>query len=98
MIPKQFKCAGNVIDVEIEDESTELFGEFACASDSIHLYKNIRYPEKDLTVSVHDRKIVNTFYHELIHVWQHYAGLEYDEQQAQVFGNFLQEFMETKNN
>lgn len=35
-----------LVDVEIEDESTELFGKFVCASDSIHLYKNIRYPEK----------------------------------------------------
>ena len=98
MIPKQFKCAGNIINVEIENESTELFGEFVPASDSIHLYANIRCPEKDKTIPVRDRKIVNTFYHELIHAWQHYAGLEYDEQQAQVFGNFLQEFMETKNN
>ena len=98
MIPKEFKCAGNIINVEIEDESTEVFGEYVPASDTIHLYKNIRYPEKDITISVNDRKITNTFYHELIHAWQHYAGIEFSEQQAQVFGNFLQEFMETKNN
>lgn len=87
MIPKKFKCAGNGIQVITKNSSQDYYGEFVSSEDAIFLYDNIG------DIPVKDRKKQNTFYHELIHAWQHQAGMELDE--AQVFANFFQEFMET---
>lgn len=89
MIPKKFKCAGNEIQVITKNSSPDYYGEFVSSEDAIFLYDNIG------DTPVKDRKKQNTFYHELIHAWQHQAGMELDEVQAQVFANFFQEFMET---
>ena len=89
MIPKKFKCSGNEIQVITKNSSPDYYGEFVSSEDSIFLYNNI------CETPVGELKKQNTFYHELIHVWQHHAGMESDEVQAQVFANFFQEFMET---
>lgn len=89
MIPKKFKCAGNEIQVVTKNNSQDYYGEFVSSKDSIFLCENV----EDIPVT--ERKLRNTFYHELIHTWQYYAGMELDEVQAQVFANFMQEFFET---
>jgi Zn-dependent peptidase ImmA (M78 family) len=92
-IPNKLKVGGQDLNVVFKDTIYgDKMGECCIWSGNIQISEI--YKGEPQT----DSSKFNTFYHELIHAWQHYAGLEYDEQQAQVFGNFLQEFMETKTN
>ena len=43
----------------------------------------------------YDEQLRNTFYHELFHVFQFYYNNEFNEIQAQVYANFMCEFIET---
>ena len=49
-------------------------------------------------VELTEQQILNTFMHELMHVWQFYFNNHYDEAQAQVFANFMCEYIKTKEN
>ena len=42
-----------------------------------------------------DEQLRNTFYHGLFHVFQFYYNNEFNEIQAQVYANFMCEFIET---
>ena len=93
IIPNKFKCAGTEISVVKKPCSENFYGEFISCEDSIIIYDNILNDCSQIKVP--DRKQLNTFFHELIHVFQHHAGMEFNEIQAQTFANFLQEFLET---
>lgn len=49
----------------------------------------------DGVVTVSDEQMRNTFYHELFHAFQFYFNNEFNEAQAQVYANFMCEFIET---
>lgn len=70
------------------------FGYFCDATNTIKLAKTIdaSYEGK---VSMNDEQLRNTFYHELFHVFQFYFDNRIDEAQAQVYANFMCEFIET---
>lgn len=95
-IPNKFKIANQEITVVIEDYLPDNnYGYFCDATNTIKLARTIN-TEHDGDVTLSDEQIRNSFYHELIHVFQFYLNNEYDETEAQVFANFLCEFTETK--
>lgn len=56
-----------------------------------HVDENEDFP----WVTVSDEQMRNTFYHELFHAFQFYFNNEFNEAQAQVYANFMCEFIET---
>lgn len=95
-IPNKFKIAGfeiNVKFVEITDDNS--YGYWSDPENTIYLAKNISISPGTLVVLT-DRQIQNTFLHELAHVFQFYSGKDYDEVDANIFANFMLEFLETK--
>ena len=95
-IPKQFNCAGFTIKVEIEDRlEHNQYGYFCDAINTIKLTKTLEVEGIGI-VKVTEQQMLNTFFHEMIHVWQFYLNNNYDETQAQVFANFMCEFYKSK--
>lgn len=95
-IPESFNCAGFNIKVKIVDtlENNE-YGIFNDATNEI-IIANYVFAREEKTELSEQHKF-NTFLHELIHVWQFYYDNTFIEAQAQVFANFAQEFLKTKN-
>lgn len=94
-LPNKFKIANQEITVVIEDSlPNDDYGYFCDATNVIKLARTInsRYDEK---ITLSDEQIRNTFYHELFHVFQFYLNNKFDETQAQVYANFMCEFIET---
>ena len=95
-IPKSFTIAGQEITVQIVDHLDDnSYGMWGSATNTIYIanYVNTEYDGKVWLTESHQ---LNTFFHELIHCFQYYYSNEYSEAEAQVFANFLYEFMETK--
>lgn len=94
-LPDKFKVANQEITVVMEDSlPNNSYGYFCDATNTIKLARTVN-SEHDGTVSLSDEQIRNTFYHELFHVFQFYSNNEFNETQAQVYANFMCEFIET---
>lgn len=94
-IPRSFKIANDEHHVEILDrvegsDGDDIYGDYNSAKSLIRIAKTID------GVELSTEKILNTFYHELMHVFQFYFNNETDEAQAQSFANFMREFDSTK--
>ena len=95
-LPDKFKIANQEITVVIEDSlPNNDYGYFCDVTNTIKLARTIN-SEYDGTVSLSDNQIRNTFYHELFHVFCYYYNTETPEDIAQVFANFMTEFLSTK--
>ncbi len=99
MIPKEFTIAGGkkiVVNVEdlIKNSGDYVFGDFNTASNVIRIAEKVKIDDEDIKQT--DEDLERTFYHELIHSFQFYAGMELDEMVAQTFSNFLYEYVKSK--
>lgn len=83
-LPDKFKIANQEITVVIEEILPNM----------IKLARTLK-TEHDGVVTVSDEQMRNTFYHELFHAFQFYFNNEFNEAQAQVYANFMCEFIET---
>lgn len=96
-IPSKFKIANQEITVIMEDSlPNNDYGYFCDATNTIKLARTIK-SEYDGVISMSEEQIKNTFFHELLHVFQFYYNNKFDETQAQVYANFICEFLETYN-
>lgn len=94
-LPDKFKIANQEITVIIEDSlPNNGYGYFCDATNTIKLVRTVK-SEYEGNVSMSDEQLRNTFYHELFHVFQFYYNNEFNEIQAQVYANFMCEFIET---
>lgn len=94
-IPKSFKIAGQEITIIMENSlPNNDYGYFCDATNEIHLARTVKVEED--TVTLKECQIFNTFWHEMIHVFQFYFDNAYSESQAQVYANFMCEFFNTK--
>lgn len=99
MIPKEFTVAGGkkiIVSKEdlIKSSNEYIFGDFNTASNVIRIANKVRIDDKNVKQTEED--LERTFYHELVHVFQFYAGMELDEVMAQIFSNFLYEYVKSK--
>jgi hypothetical protein len=98
MIPEKFECAGFVINVKIVDKlHNNEYGLYCDATNTISIAKTVDVADIG-KVELTEQQMLNTFMHELVHVWQFYFNNTYDEAQAQVFANFMCEYIKTKEN
>lgn len=94
-IPTEFKCAGNTIKVNLVDKTyNNNYGNWCDATNTINIAKTIEVDNKT-TVNLTEDQIFNTFIHELIHCFQFYFDNSYNEAQAQVYANFLCEYLKS---
>lgn len=96
---KEFKIAGGkkvkVFTPEyLKHNDSYKFGEFNDGSNTISVAKKVKIDNKDYPQSEEDME--RTFWHEMFHCFQFYAGMECDEMVAQVFSNFMYEYMHTR--
>lgn len=94
-LPNKFKIANQEITVVIEETlPNNDYGYFCDATNTIKLARTLK-TELDGEVILNDEQVRNTFYHELFHVFQFYFNNKFNETQAQVYANFMCEFIET---
>lgn len=98
MIPEKFECAGFTINVKLVDKlSSNVYGNYCDATNTITIAKTVEVADIGIVELSHEQ-ILNTFMHELVHVWQFYFDNHFDEAQAQVFANFMCEYLRTNKN
>lgn len=94
-LPSSFNCAGFTIKVEIVDKLPDNeYGDFEDVTNVIKLAKSVEVDND--TIQLTAAQMLNTFFHEVCHCFQFYFNNSYDEAQAQVYANFIQEFIRTK--
>ena len=95
MIPKKFNIAGGkTIEVKLIDcfDEPVKFGDFDTVTNIITVAKRVK-DEKGNKTLLKDEDIDRTFYHELIHVFQWFYDTDFSEAQAQVYSNFIYEYI-----
>ena len=98
MIPTEFKCAGHTIKVELVDQLDDnRYGAFYDAPCVIKIAKSVLVEDFG-KVDFTETQLRNTLFHEIMHCFQFFAGEKCSETQAQVYANFMCEFLETKDN
>ena len=97
-MPESFKCAGHTIKVELHDELPDnRYGAFYDAPGVIKIAKTLTVEDFG-KVQLTEQQMMNTFCHELVHCFQFFYGDKWSETQAQVYANFMCEFLTTKTN
>lgn len=95
-IPKSFTCFGNEIKIEFVDKTyNNTYGNFCDVTNVIQIAKVINVEHVGDFILTEEQQL-NTFCHEVLHVFQFYTGEEYSESQAQIYGTLLLEFLKTK--
>lgn len=98
-IPKSFTVAGVPHTIDVEEllvvGEDNVYGYYQPAKQEIKLARNISGKELTEVIQLSDELILNTFGHELAHVFQFYLGDDFSEAQAQTLGNLLSEFLKT---
>ena len=94
-IPRKFRLAGLDFKVVFVDniKNGEDYGHYLDVSNTIELANRIK--TDDEWFDIPDAIKQNTFYHELFHIFNYYWNTEFDESLAQVFANFMVEFVQT---
>lgn len=94
-IPKKFKIANNWITVNIvKSLPNSNYGIYNEAKQEINIAKTVKIDNE--IVQLTEELILNTFMRELTHCMQFYFDHNITEVQAQVYANFLCEFLNTK--
>ena len=94
-IPKKFKIANNWITVNIvKSLPNSNYGIYNEAKQEINIAKTVKIDNE--IVQLTEELILNTFMRELTHCMQFYFDNNITEAQAQVYANFLCEFLNTK--
>lgn len=101
MIPKSFIIANTPITIVEKDYASDkvnsdraYYGEWIDAKNEITLYSTIALEDGEEVQLTQEQK-ANTFYHELMHCFMFFAGMEQDERLAQTFANFMREYLST---
>lgn len=94
-LPKSFKLAGMDFKVEIVESVNDGndYGNYSDVTNTIKIATKLK--EDGKWVSIPEKIMLNTFLHELFHVLQYYYNNEYNEAQAQVYANFIMEYLQT---
>lgn len=94
-IPKKFKIANNWITVNIvESLPNSNYGTYNDAKQEINIAKTVEIDDE--VVQLTEEQMFNTLAHEYVHCMQFYFDNNIIEAQAQVYANFLCEFLNTK--
>ena len=88
-IPKRFTIANSNIIIKIVDNLNGDYGNWSSSTNTISIAKCMG------VVELTQEQVINTFWHEVFHVFQFYFNNKYKEAQAQCYANFMREFEES---
>lgn len=70
------------------------FGEYNCITDKIHLATNVK-DDDGIIIQLKEEQIENTFWHELLHVFQWHSNGDFSEQESNTYAGYLVEFFKS---
>lgn len=94
-LPKTFSLAGlnfRVVNVPQVKDGEE-YGRYVDVTNTIELADRVKIDEEWKEVPYHIKE--NTFWHEFFHIFNYYWNTEFDESLAQVFANFMVEYLQS---
>lgn len=98
-IPQSFTICNNPIEVIIRDEITipidmdevdVRYGQWNEVALTIELARSVRVDDNPIPLTL--EQIQSTFTHELMHCFEFFSSIPYDEQKVQLFANWFREF------
>ena len=97
-IPSEFKIASFTYTVKFVDniENGECFGQSLMVSYKILIANRIK--ENDNWIKISDLDKLNTFWHELFHIFHYYMDTNVPEHEAQTYANFMVEYLQSVKN
>lgn len=104
VIPKTFTICCHPIKVIIKDEiiyhdkedDIARYGQWNEVACTIELAKSITMDGDTEPTSLTLIQIMTTFYHELFHCFEHFSGMDYEEQRVKLFSECMIQFIESK--
>lgn len=94
-IPEKFTINSQEIKVELVDSlSDQNFGEYSGITDVIKIATHVRDDNGDL-IPLKEEQIWNTFWHEVLHVFQWHNKGEYSEEESCTYSSYLIELFKT---
>lgn len=100
-IPKRFVIANHEHEVIIQDfiydsDGECMYGLYDPVTLEIHIATKMRRGNE--IINLNNEQIMNSFLHELFHVFNFFWNTGADESLAQTFANFMREYQTTKQN
>lgn len=93
-IPSTFTINTQPITVEIVPKlSNSDFGQYNPVTDTIKIAKTII--NEDGETELTEEQILNSFFHELLHVFQFHANGDTDETQSSTYAGYIIEFLKS---
>ena len=105
VIPKTFTICCHPIKVIVKDEivyhdenegDVHRYGQWNEVACTIELAKSITIDEDIEPTPLTLIQIMTTFYHELFHCFEHFSGMNYEEQRVKLFSGCMIQFIESK--
>ncbi len=94
-IPESFTINTQLVKIEIVPKlQCSKFGEYNSITDTIKIAETITDEEGE-TVTLTEEQKLNTFIHELLHVFQWHANGETDETQSSTYAGYIIEFLKS---
>lgn len=97
LVPKSFIIACHTITIKIEEKG-DSFGEYDSLRNTITLFLEVSEDDGRHYVAQSKEQFLNTYWHEVYHVFNFFWNTEMDESLAQSFANFTCEYLNTKTN
>ena len=94
-IPEKFTINSQEITIELVDTlPNQRFGEYCYITDKIKLATNVK-DDDGTVISLKEEQIENTFWHELLHVFQWYSKGSFSEEESSTYAGYLLEFFKS---
>ena len=94
-IPEKFTINSQEITIELVDTlPDQKFGEYCCITDKIKLARNVK-DDDGTVIPLKEEQIENTFWHELLHVFQWHSNGDFSEEESNTYAGYLVEFFKS---
>lgn len=94
-IPEKFTTNSQETTIELVDIlPNQKFGEYCCITNKIKLAKCVKNDDGTI-IPLKEEQILNTFIHELLHVFQWYSKGSFSEEESSTYAGYLLEFFKS---
>lgn len=93
-IPEKFTINSQEITIELVNTLPDQnFGEYCCVTDKIKLATHVN--DDGTVIPLKEEQIENTFWHELLHVFQWHSKGDFSEEESNTYAGYLLEFFKS---
>ena len=94
-IPEKFTINSQEIKIEIVDIIADgLFGQYNSLTDTIKIDEYVRNEDGD-KIKLTEEQMLNTFFHELLHVFQWHSKGDTSETESSTYAGYFVEFIKS---